>query len=210
MGCGISSLLPGNGDDACGRRRARTKKQQSDGDDGESSTTEDQHRQHEGDVATTAATAPTCLSSPNWIALERGQHATFLLKAAGATGTAAFPYHLYVPEGASATIKLLGADDDSKKTRQQQEQKKKVEGDEKTAIDGPDTKAAATTIVVDKHVWGDGCRVGGDGEEGGFRIDCPSSQYRLQVQVGAAPPPGTLTSDFVSFDPDVFEKVFKL
>ena len=57
-------------------------------------------------------------------------------------------------------------------------------------------------VVLDKFIWGDAVD---DQRQPGVKLDC-KVQLKNQKTLGVTPPPGTLSPDFISFDPDEFEK----
>ncbi|GKY96768.1 hypothetical protein MPSEU_000636200 [Mayamaea pseudoterrestris] len=60
--------------------------------------------------------------------------------------------------------------------------------------------------VFDKFVWGRGVKnESGCDQRPGISLEC-KVQLKNQKTLGVVPPPGTLTPDFLSFDPDEFEK----
>jgi hypothetical protein len=59
-------------------------------------------------------------------------------------------------------------------------------------------------VIFDKYVWGAGV-ASKDNQGSGVTLEC-KVQLKNQKTFGVVPPPGTLSPDFLSFDPDEFEK----
>lgn len=57
-------------------------------------------------------------------------------------------------------------------------------------------------IELDKYIWGRGVN---NQQRPGIKLEC-QVKLKNQKTLGVAPPPGTLTPDFISFDPEEFVK----
>lgn len=89
-----------------------------------------------------------------------------------------FPYYVHLKEGASVTFKA-------------RREGERFEGEDDNVNTENDH------IIIEKEIFGPGCT----SADGGVRIECKAT---VKIEIGDHPPPGILTSNFISFDPDVF------